>query len=198
MLTLVHAPQSRSSRILWLLEELGAEYEVIYVEIERRDGTGRQDPKNPHPDKKVPALLHDGVTITESTAIALYLTDMHPHAGLGPRINDAKRGTYLTWLSYYGGVIEPVMTLAMAGVGDNEAVRRAFRGREQIDTRIREALKMGPYLIGEQFTAADILLTSMGLWSRELLPAGEEIDSYIARCTKRPALERAQKQDAEA
>ena len=73
MLTLFHSPQSRSTRFLWLLEELGAEYEVEYVTIPRMDGSGAPDPKNPHPEKKVPALLHDGHLVTESVAVALYL-----------------------------------------------------------------------------------------------------------------------------
>lgn len=60
MLTLIHAPLSRSSRIIWLLEELGAEYEIRYVDIRRWDGSGGPDENNPHPHKQVPALLHDG------------------------------------------------------------------------------------------------------------------------------------------
>ena len=69
MPTLFHAPRSRSSRIIWLLEELGADYELRITDIPRQDGTGAADPANPHPDKKVPALVDDGVLITESIAI---------------------------------------------------------------------------------------------------------------------------------
>ena len=84
MLTLYHAPRSRSSRIIWLLEELGADYEIRYVEIPRMDGSGQPDASNPHPDKKVPALVHGDVLVTESAAVCLYLTDLHPDAGIGP------------------------------------------------------------------------------------------------------------------
>ena len=76
MLRLHHAPRSRSSRIVWLLEELGAECEIVYTNIARMDGSGDEDPANPHPDKKVPALVHNGALITESSAIVLYLTDL--------------------------------------------------------------------------------------------------------------------------
>ena len=114
MLTLFHAPQSRSSRFIWLLEELGAKYEIRYVDIPRMDGTGAPDPSNPPPDKKVPALTHDDALVTESAAIALYLTDLHPEAGIGASVGDAKRGPYLSWLAYYGGVIEPVVTIEFA------------------------------------------------------------------------------------
>ena len=68
MLTLIHAPQSRSSRIIWLLEELGAEYDIRYVSIRRWDGSGGPDENNPHPHNQVPALLHNGALVTESTA----------------------------------------------------------------------------------------------------------------------------------
>jgi len=83
MLTLFHAPWSRSSRLVWLVEELGADCRIEYCDIRRMDGAGAADPKNPHPDGKVPALLHNGALITESAAVALYLTGLHPEAGLG-------------------------------------------------------------------------------------------------------------------
>ena len=83
MLTLFHAPWSRSSRLVWLLEEIGVGYEICYCDIPRMDGSGARDPRNPHPDGKVPALLHDDVLVTESAAVALYLTDLFPEAGLG-------------------------------------------------------------------------------------------------------------------
>ena len=91
MLTLYHAPRSRSSRIVWLLEELGEPYQIEYVEIRRQDGSGGRDPKNPHPDRKVPALVHDGRLVTESAAICLPLSDAVPHAKLGPALGDPRR-----------------------------------------------------------------------------------------------------------
>lgn len=88
MLRLHHAPRSRSSRIVWLLEELKADCQIVYTTITRQDGSGDEDEANPHPDKKVPALVHDDVLITESSAIVLYLTDLFPEAGLGPQPKD--------------------------------------------------------------------------------------------------------------
>ena len=92
MLTLFHAPWSRSSRLVWLLEEIGAGYEICYCDIPRMDGSGARDPRNPHPDGKVPALLHDDVLVTESAAVALYLTDLFPEAGLGAHRSDRRSG----------------------------------------------------------------------------------------------------------
>jgi glutathione S-transferase len=196
MLKLYHAPRSRSSRILWLLEELGADCEIAYTNIARQDGSGEEDEDNPHPDKKVPALVHNGVVITESSAIVLYLTDLYPAAGLGPKADDPKRGEYLTWLFYYSGVIEPVVTFELAGLGDHPTVMRTFRGRAETDRRIMEALKHGPYLLGDTFSGVDILIASMGAWARTMLPTGKLMDDYLARCTARPALKASRAKDA--
>src|ERR1700722_20267888 len=101
MITLYHAPKSRSSRFIWLLEELGEPYQVKAVSIRRADGTGQQDAKyrRIHPHGKVPAIVHNGDAVLESAAIALYLSEAFPGAGLGVPIGNAKRGPYLTWLA---------------------------------------------------------------------------------------------------
>jgi glutathione S-transferase len=191
MLTLYHAPRSRSSRFIWLLEELETPYELRYVEVPRPDGTGRADPSNPHPDKKVPALVHDGALVTESAAICLYLTDLFPKAKLGPVVGDAKRGPYLSWLAYYAGVIEPVVTIEFAKLSGNEVFARSFRGLKEMNQRVSDALAAAPYLLGEQFSAADLLLASLGQFSRAMLPPGAVVDAYLARMNARPALARA-------
>jgi glutathione S-transferase len=196
MLKLYHAPRSRSSRILWLLEELNADCEIVYTNIARMDGSGDEDEANPHPDKKVPALVHNGVLITESSAIVLYLTDLHPDAGLGPNPGDPRRGEYLTWLFYYAGVIEPVATFETAGLGDHPSLMRTFRGRAETDRRIMEAVKRGPYLLGDTFFGADLLIASMGAWMRNMLPTGKLVDDYLARCQSRPALKASFAKDA--
>jgi glutathione S-transferase len=196
MLTLYHAPLSRSSRIVWLLEELGAPYTLEITDIPRMDGTGAADARNPHPDKKVPALVDDDVLITESIAIVQYLTDKFPAADLGPKIGDPQRGPYLSWLAYYAGVMEPVINLAVAGLGDHPQMQRAFRDRAAIDRRILAALERGPYVLGPKFSGADILLASVGQWARAMLPAGGVVDAYLAQCNGRPALARAMAKDA--
>src|SRR5262245_18927905 len=173
MLTLFHAPQSRSTRIVWLLEELGARYEIRYTNIARMDGSGASDPANPHPDRKVPALVHDGALITESVAIVLYLTDLHPEANIGPLAGTPERGAYLTWLAYYAGVVEPVINLEILKLGDNPAITRAFRGRAEMDARISDAVAKHQFLVGDAFTAVDIVFGSLGHWFRPALPAGD-------------------------
>jgi glutathione S-transferase len=198
MLTLYHAPQSRSSRMLWLLEEAGAPFEVKLTDISRMDGSGGADPENPHPDKKVPALVDDGVVITESAAICLYVADKFPDAQLGPRVGDPLRGPYLSWLAYYAGVIEPVVTIEFAQLGNHPLLQRSFRGRHEMNQRVLAALKAGPYLLGAQFSVADLLVGSLGQFefTRPMLPAGQPVDDYLARLNGRPALARAQRRDA--
>src|SRR5262245_21919325 len=117
------------------------------------DGSGRADPSNPHPDKKVPALAHDDVLVTESAAICLYLPDLHPQAGIGPVVGDARRGAYLTWLAYYAGVVEPVVTIEFAELGSHPALARTFRGLKEMNQRVQGPLESGPYLLGESFSA---------------------------------------------
>src|SRR5262245_26905410 len=195
MLTLYHAPQSRSSRIIWLLEELGADYRIQITDIPRTDGTGGADPGNPHPDKKVPALVDEGILITESIAIVQYLIDKFPAADLGPRIGDAQRGPYLSWLAYYAGVIEPVINFEFAGLADSPALQRTFRDRSAMNRRIVSALENSPYVLGEKFSGADIIIASIGQFMRTMLPPGALVDAYLERCNQRPALARALAKD---
>ncbi|HEX2465735.1 MAG TPA: glutathione S-transferase family protein [Thermoanaerobaculia bacterium] len=196
MLTLYHAPQSRSSRIVWLLEELGADYELIITDIPRQDGSGAADPRNPHPDKKVPALVHDGALITESIAVVQYLADLYSKAGLAPAIGDPRRGPYLTWLAYYAGVVEPVVTLQFAGMAEHPLLQRTFRDGAAVASRIGAALESNAYLLGEDFSAVDVVVASMGQYVRSALPPGPRVDDYLRRCGSRPALARAQARDA--
>lgn len=194
MLTLFHAPKSRSSRFVWLLEELGAPYDIEYVAIRRRDGSGARDPKNPHPDGKVPALVHDGVLVTESAAIALYLTDALPEAGMGPLVGDPLRGPYLTWLAYYAGVLEPVINNNFNPLTkDTPAQVQAYA---ELDGRLKVQLEAHPYVLGERFSAADILFVSLLQFFRTALPDHACYDAYLARMSARPALQRAQAKDA--
>ncbi len=196
MLTLYHAVQSRSSRILWLLEELGADYDIAYLDIPRMDGSGCPDPDNPHPDKKVPALVHDGELITESIAIVVYLTDMFPKARIAPAVGDEGRGPYLSWLAYYAGIMEPVLNLQFMELGDHEGLKRTFRGRAEMDQRILSALQTSDYITGDTFSAVDVIIASLGHLIREMLPAGDVVDAYLERCGARPALGQAKAKDA--
>ena len=191
MLTLFHAPQSRSSRLVWLLEEIGADYEIRYCDIVRGDGSGARDPANPHPDGKVPALIHDGALITESAAVALYLTDLFPEAGLGAPAGDRDRGEYLTWLAWAAGELEPAIWSRMSPDAGPAMDRRYA---DAVD-RLLDRLWSAPYLMSERFSAADVLIGSTLMWARSFLPESPTLDAYVARLTDRPARLRAEARD---
>ena len=193
MLTLFHAPQSRSSRLIWLIEELGADCRIEYCDIRRGDGSGATDPKNPHPDGKVPALIHDGALVTESAAAALYLTDLFPQAGIGAPVGSRDRAAYLTWLTWAAGELEPAMWGRISGSPD-PALQRRY---DQAMQRLMEALWDGPWLMGDRFTAVDVMVGASLGWGRQHLPESPLFDLYLERLGQRPAAVRARGRDGE-
>ena len=138
MLTLYHSPNSRSSTIMALIDEMGIadKIDVQIVSIPRQDGTGARDPSNPHPEGKTPALVHDGHVITERGAIMLHLTTLFPESGLAPAVGSPEWGSYLTWLSWYQGVLEPVLILDFFEM-THPAIASTFRGHTEAIARIR-------------------------------------------------------------
>lgn len=197
MLTLFHAPHSRSGRIVTLIHEMGiADWvKIVPVNICRQDGTGDGDKANPHPEGKVPVLVDDGVVITETSAIMLYLTGMFPASGMGPQLGDAAYGPYLAWLNWYNSMMEPALICAAAGLA-HPWLTATFRGPDQVTARIRAALDKGPWLLGATYSAADILVHSPYAWFTEALPDDALIRDWVARCQARPALLAAKAMDA--
>lgn len=191
MLTLFHAPRSRSTRMIWLLEELGADYRIQTVDIARQGGVGSRDPANPHPHGQVPALVDDDILITESAAIALYLTDQFREHPMGPAVGDPLRGPYLTWLAYYAGVLEPVIG-AFFRDAMTEADKTAY---DILDGQLKGALDRGPWLLGDDFSAADILFISLLQFARQALPPHAVYDRWLERAQARPAFARAMQKD---
>jgi glutathione S-transferase len=196
MITLFHHPKTRSSRLIFLLEELGAPYEIKLVTIRSRDGSGAIDPANPHPHGKVPAIVDDGAVVFESPAIALYLTDKYPANRLGPLVGEPGRAAYLSWLSYYTGVLEPAFMSKFMNV----EVPRGTAGWVAVDEAMPAIMKLlssGPFLLGDRFSAADVLYgTTFALFGKSpLLPKDPVIEDYVKRIVSRPAFARAQLRD---
>jgi glutathione S-transferase len=196
MITLFHRPKTRSSRFIFLLEELGAPYELKLVNTRSRDGTGAIDPANPHPHGKVPTISDDGVIVFESPAIALYLTDKFPKNGIGPVVGDPKRGPYLSLLAYYTGVLEPSFMSKFM----NTEVPVGTAGWVKVEEAmpfVVKTLSEGPYILGEKFSAADVLYaTTFAMFGASpMLPKSPVIDAYVKRCLDRPAYARAQAKD---
>ena len=191
MLTLIHAPMSRSSRIVTLIDEMGIQdwVKIEPVSILRTDGSGTVDASNPHPEGKVPLLIHDGAVIRESGAIIQYLTDMFPDAGLGRTIGDAQRGEYISWLYWYGSVMEPVMIFESLGLAQ-PALARTFRGKSELTAKLTAALQKGPYLLGDTYSAVDLLVQSPYAWFKDATPDDPAIRDWVARCSARPSIAR--------
>ncbi len=197
MLTLYHAPNSRSTLILGLLHALNAldQVKVVTVDIPRQDGSGTLDPSNPHPEGKVPFLTDGPDWVRERGAICLYLTDRFPAAGLGPLPGDATRGRYVSWLSYYQGVVEPVMIFDYLKLSD-PALTATFRGMTEMLDRLEEALADSPWLLGERFSAADLLIASPFGYFPQMIPTDRpRLADWITRVMAHPSLAWAKAQD---
>ena len=196
MITLFHRAKTRSTRFIFLLEELEAPYQIKPVTTRSRDGSGAADPANPHPHGKVPVIADDGEIVFESPAIALYLTDKFPQHGLGPLAGQPGRGAYLSWLSYYTGVLEPAFMSKFMNV----EVPRATAGWvpvEEAMSVVIQVLSAGLYMLGERFSAVDVLYgTTFAMFgSSPVMPKSAVIDEYVQRIVSRPAFARAQLRD---
>jgi len=198
MIKLYWCPKTRASRILWLLEELNQPFEVETIDL--RDPESRSSPefRAASPMGKVPALADGPVKLAESAAIALYLADRYPQAGLAPAIDDPARGRYLYWTVFTPAVIEPAMSEKFNGW----TVSRATSGWGNWDSMIQtltEGLNPGPWLLGNNFSAADVLVGSSVYFMRlfGVLPEIPALSDYADRCLGRPAYTRALARDAE-
>lgn len=196
MITLFHQPRTRSTRFIFLLEELGAPYEIKVVRTRGRDPQGSADPANPHPNGKVPAISDDGVVVFESPAIALYLTDKFPQNRLGPVVGEPGRGAYLSWLAYYTGVAEPAFISKFKNY-DVPLGTAGWAPVEEVIGVIQKQLAKTPYFLGEHFSAVDVLFgTTFAMFlNTPMLPQSAVLEDYARRVTSRPAFAKAQSID---
>jgi len=197
-LTFFHAPNSRSSGVLALLEELGADYELRVLNLK----AGEQ--RAPaylavNPMGKVSALLHGDALITEQVAVYLYLADLHPEAGLAPRLDDPLRGPYLRWLAFYGSCFEPAVIDRSMKRDPAPAATSPYGDFDTMLRTLTDQLAPGPFLLRDQFTAADVLWGSALAWTTGfgLVPSSPAIERYLQAVHSRPAMTRARARDAE-
>ena len=197
MITLFRHSKTRSTRFIFLLEELEAPYELKTVTIRNADGTGEIDPANPHPHGKVPAISDDGNIVFESPAIALYLTDKFPKNRLGPLVGEAGRGEYLSWLCYYASVLEPAFMSKFMNIEVPRGTA-AWVAVEEVIPAVIKRLNAGPYILGDRFSAADILYgTTFAMFGESpMLPKSPVIEDYAKRVVSRPAYDRSRALDA--
>jgi glutathione S-transferase len=198
-LTLYHAVPSRSMVTRWMLEEVGEPYDVHLLNLAKGENRAA-DHLAVNPMGKVPALRHGDVVITESAAICTYLADAFPKAGLSVPIGDPRRGIYLKWLFFGPSCIEQAIT--DRAYPRKEEPRQGALGYGDFETTMNVAAKgvsAGRYLMGEQFTAADVVIGSNLRWGMmfKLLPERPEFVAYVGRLGEREALKRADAKDKE-
>jgi glutathione S-transferase len=199
MLKLYHSAQSRSVRPRWLLEEVGAPYDLVRLDF------SKQEHKTPgylqiHPHGVVPALVDGDLKLMESAAICAYLADKFPAARLAPPVGTPDRGRYYQWMVYAVATLEPpLMQVFMHTVRLPEAERSA-RVADEGRTKFGEAAEViagglagKAFLLGEQLSAADVMIGSTLVWSQfmGLLNSRPALGEYVQRLMSRPAYQRA-------
>lgn len=198
MITFYHAPWSRSSTIRWLLEELGAPYRVEHVDI-RAAGGVPEDYRAIQPNKKVPAIVHDGLVVTERAAICTYLCDVFPQAGLAPAIGEPMRGPYLTWLVYADAIFDPVIA-AKAHGHEFMGGGYSYGSFSEMIANLERTLSSRPYIAGDRFTAADTQIGGGMNYAAKvlrLLPDRPVFAEYLERLSARPGFKRSAEKDFE-
>ena len=197
-LTLYHASPSRSSIVHWMLEELGEPYKLEVLNLQAGD---QRKPAYLaiNPMGKVPTLKDGDVVVSEVAAICCYLADTYPKAKLAPPIGDKRRGDYLKWLFYGPSCLEPAM---IDKALNRPPAPRSTAGWADYDTVVevlRSAVGAREYLLGEQFTAADVVIGSGLRWGMlfKMLPELPEFVTYVDRLKARPAMQRQLAKDEE-
>jgi len=194
MMKLYWSPRSRSFTALWLLEETGQPYEKVLTDI----STGAQKSSEflaVNPMGKVPALRDGDVSIAESAAICAYVAERCPDAKLAPPIGDPLRGKYLQWLFFGPSCIEPALIQVFTKL-EVPSSTAAWGSATQVFDVLDAAVEKGPWILGETFSAADIVIGSglnFAVKIFGMVPTRPSFDRYIERCVARPAFARAEK-----
>lgn len=185
-------PKTRAVRVVWMLEELGVPYERVMIDI--RDAAAKANPafRAVSPMGKVPALEDGATRLWDSGAICAYLADQYPKAGLAPPIGSPDRGAYLQWLLYTNAVIEPAMAEKFTGTAVSVAAH-GWGSFELMLNILRDGVARGPWILGERFSAADVLLGMSCSFMRQfkILDNEPALFAYADRCMARPAFQRA-------
>jgi glutathione S-transferase len=197
-ITFFHSPNTRSSGVLALLEELQADYALQVLNM--KAGEQRKAPYTAvNPMGKVPAILHGDALVTEQSAVYLYLGDLYADRGITPQMGDPLRGPLLRWLAFYGSSFEPALVdRAMKREGGAPSMC-PYGSWDTMFGTLTSQLAKGPYLLGDRFTVADVLWGGALNWTTKfgIAPKTPEIEAYVQRVTSRPSFVHAAAKDAE-
>lgn len=191
---LYHNPHSRAVMMHWLLEEIGCPYDLVPVQYD--DGSMRSDEFLAiNPMGKIPALTDGETVVTETAAIAIYLADKYKSPNdLAPGIDDPRRGEYLRWIAFQAAAVEPAMMQA-GGQFETKRQQAGWGNVELVVDVLEQRLeKADPFLFGDWFTAADLVLGGSIGWAIgwKLFPPKPAMAAYAQRCAERPAAQKAQ------
>jgi glutathione S-transferase len=197
-ITLHYSPQSRATGARVLLEELGAPYDLNILNMKAGDQR-KEAYLAINPLGKVPAISHRGALVTEQVAIFIYLADLFPQAGLTPAVDDVRRGPYLRWIAYYGSSFEPAVIDKFMKREPAPLSQSPYADYDTMLGALESQLAKGPYLFGEQVTAADILWGVALSWTMRfgVVPQKDVFVRYAERITSRPAFKRITADDGE-
>jgi glutathione S-transferase len=190
-ITLYHSPASRAFTAYWMLEELGAPFDVSIVDIRKGEQKAQAYLKL-NPAGKVPTLTDGEVVVSENPAIAIYLADRYGYGTLAPRMDEADRGPYLKWMVFSTAVVDPVATLHEQRI-DLPGFNFSFGAFGDMVEVVTGVLRDREYLVGERFTAADVVLggTLSRLLYQKILLEEPVLMDYNDRLTQREAFHRA-------
>jgi glutathione S-transferase len=190
-------PMSRGRIARWMLEEVGCDYETVLLDY----GTSMKSPDYLaiNPMGKVPAIRHGDTVVTEAAAICAYLADAFPDAGLAPPPGNPRRGPYYRWLFFAAGPVEAAVTAKALGIlaPADKAGMAGYGTFEDVLGGLELAVKDGPYICGDQFTAADVYVGAQLGWGMMFgtLPKRPAFEEYFGRLQQRPAAQRANELD---
>ncbi|MBI1181947.1 MAG: glutathione S-transferase family protein [Alphaproteobacteria bacterium] len=186
------APKSRAFRAAWMLEESGAPYERVLVDI-RAGQQSTPEFARINPMQKVPALTDGEATVAESAAICAYVAERVPGAGLAPPMDSPLRGRYWHLLFFAASCIEGAFLEKFANVSP-PGMSAGWGSLDRVMDALEGFVTPGPWVLGEQFTAADVMIGADLYYGIELFGLFERrpaFAAYLERITKRPAFQRA-------
>jgi glutathione S-transferase len=196
--TLFHSPNARSSGVLTLLQELKADYDLHVLNLKASDQR-KSEYLAINPMGKVPAIIHGEALVTEQVAIYLYLADLYPEAHLAPVIGDPLRGPYLRWMAFYGSCFEPAIVDRSQQREPAPLATSPYGDFDTMLATLTDQLSKGKYLLGDRFTALDVLWGSALTWTTmfKLVPTLPVIQAYVEQFSTRPSVKWVREKDAE-
>ena len=194
-----HNPQSRGRIAHWMLEEVNAPYEINVVDFDKREHKSA-DFLAINPMGKIPAIVHRGTVVTESAAICAYLADAFPAANLAPPLGDPQRGTYLRWLFFGAGCVEPaIVDRLFSRPPPSRPAALGYGNYDDTLNTLEKVISAGPFILGERFSAADVFVGSAIGWgfATKAIEPRPAFAEYLKRVSGRPAYQRAEAQNEE-